>query len=55
MKARAPHPDLAEEAKRVVGLLPKMIHAKHKGKNVVVPYSLPILFDIKDDKNKSKN
>jgi len=55
VKARAPHPDLAEEAKRVVGLLPKMIPAKHKGKNVVVPYSLPILFDIKDDENKSKN
>lgn len=46
IRARAPHPALEEEAKRVVAALPKMIPGKHKGKTVVVPYSLPIIFEI---------
>lgn len=48
VKSRAPHPDLEAEAIRVVMSLPKMIPGKHKGKNVVVPYSLPIIFQINE-------
>ncbi len=47
--ARAPHPELEKEAKRVVASLPKMIPGKQKGKPVTVPYSLPILFVVNGD------
>ncbi|MEM1003417.1 MAG: energy transducer TonB, partial [Bacteroidota bacterium] len=46
--ARAPHPALEVEAKRVVNLLPKFIPGVHKGETVNVPYSLPILFEIRE-------
>lgn len=46
--ARAPHPGLEKEAKRVIGLLPKMQPGKQRGKAVTVPYSLPILFQVQD-------
>ncbi|HNU58338.1 MAG TPA: energy transducer TonB [Aquaticitalea sp.] len=46
--ARAPHPGLEKEAKRVIGLLPKMQPGKQRGKPVTVPYSLPILFQVQD-------
>jgi hypothetical protein len=46
IRARAPHPALEEEAKRVIATLPKMIPGRHKGKTVIVPYSLPIVFQI---------
>ena len=46
VRSRATHPRLEEEAKRVIGLLPKMSPGKHKGKNVIVPYSLPIIFQV---------
>jgi hypothetical protein len=52
IKARAPHPKLEEEAIRVIKSLPKMIPGKQKGKRVVVPYSLPIVFQVV---NKEKN
>jgi hypothetical protein len=56
VKARAPLPELEEEAKRVVQSLPQFIPGKHKGKTVVVPYSLPILFQIEGNvKNQEKN
>ena len=48
VRARAPHPKLAQEAERVVGLLPKMKPGKQRGKAVTVPYSLPILFQVQD-------
>ena len=48
VRSRAPHPKLEDEARRVIGLLPKMIPGKHEGKNVIVPYSLPIVFEVKD-------
>lgn len=57
-RARAAHPELEKEAIRVINLLPKMIPGKQKGKVVVVPYSLPILFQIKGDDtevNQKKN
>lgn len=46
--ARGPHPGLEKEAKRVINLLPKMKPGKQRGKAVIVPYSLPILFQVQD-------
>jgi beta-lactamase regulating signal transducer with metallopeptidase domain len=50
VRSRAPHPALEEEAKRVINLLPKMIPGEQKGKKVNVPYSLPIIFQVADNK-----
>jgi len=44
--ARAPHARLEKEAKRVVGLLPKMIPGKQRGRPVNVTYMLPISFNV---------
>lgn len=49
INARAPHPDLETEAKRVIGELPQFIPGKQKGKTVNVPYSLPIIFQVNSD------
>lgn len=49
VKARAPHPKLEEEAIRVIHLLPQFKPGLQKGKAVTVPYSLPILFQVKSD------
>lgn len=54
IKARAPLPELEQEAIRVIKTLPKFIPGKHKGKTVVVPYSLPIIFQI-DSKSEGNN
>ena len=48
VRARAPHPRLAQEAERVVKALPKMKPGKQRGKAVIVPYSLPIIFQVQD-------
>ena len=48
IRARAPHPRLEKEAIRVVNLLPKMQPGKQRGKAVIVPYSLPIIFQVQD-------
>lgn len=48
IKSRAPHPGLEKEAARVIGLLPKMQPGKQRGKAVIVPYSLPIVFQVQD-------
>jgi protein TonB len=48
VNARGPHPGLEKEAKRVISLLPKMQPGKQRGKAVVVPYSLPIVFQVQD-------
>ena len=42
IRARASHKALAEEAVRVVNLIPKMQPAIQRGKSVRVPYYLPI-------------
>jgi len=47
IKARAPHPALEEEGKRIIRELPKMEPGTHQGKAVTVPYYLPIKFQIK--------
>ncbi len=46
--ARGPHPGLEKEAKRVIGLLPKMKPGKQRGKAVVMPFSIPIVFQVQD-------
>jgi len=48
VRSRAPHPRLEKEAARVINLLPKMKPGKQRGKAVIVPYSLPILFQVQD-------
>jgi len=44
--ARSVHKELADEAKRVAGLLPNMKPGKQNGNVVNVTYSLPILLNI---------
>lgn len=46
IRARAPHPALEKEAIRLIKSLPKFQPGYQKGKPVVVPYSLPILFQV---------
>lgn len=48
IRSRAPHPALEKEAARVIGDLPKMQPGKQRGKAVIVPYSLPIIFKVQD-------
>ncbi len=45
-RARAPHFRLEKEAIRVVKMLPIMKPGTQDGKKVIVPYSLPIVFDV---------
>jgi len=53
IRSRAPHPVLEQEAIRVIKLIPKMDRpGMHKGKPVIVPYSLPIVFNIVDEPKK---
>ncbi|MBP0905669.1 M56 family metallopeptidase [Mariniflexile gromovii] len=54
VRSRAPHPALEAEAIRVIKTLPKMIPGEQKGKKVTVPYSLPIVFQVQDDKSQDK-
>ena len=49
VRARAPHPKLEDEAIRVVNLLPKMKPGIQLGKAVIVPFSLPIIFEVKEE------
>lgn len=44
--ARAPHPKLEKEAKRVIMLLPKMTPGRQRGRPVNVTYMLPISFNV---------
>ncbi|WP_299556615.1 energy transducer TonB [Seonamhaeicola sp.] len=48
IKARAPHPALEKEAKRVINLLPLFIPAKQRGKPTKMVYSLPIVFQAEE-------
>jgi len=49
IKARGPSKELEVEAKRVIGTLPQFVPGRQKGKLVTVPYSLPIVFQIKGE------
>jgi len=46
IRTRGPDKSLEKEAERIIGLLPKMIPGKQRGKAVKVPYSIPIRFAI---------
>ena len=46
VRSRAPHPRLEQEAARVINSLPKMKPGRQRGKAVIVPYSLPIIFQV---------
>ncbi|APG60497.1 M56 family metallopeptidase [Christiangramia salexigens] len=48
VKARAPHPELVKEAKRVISSLPDMIPGEQNGRPVSVMYSLPIAFKVSE-------
>ena len=50
MRSRAPHPALEAEAIRIISMLPKMQPGVHDGKKVIVPYSLPIIFQVQGNK-----
>jgi bla regulator protein BlaR1 len=52
--ARAPHPDLEVEAKRVINSLPEIKPGKFDGKVVNVTYMLPISFNVEGDADASK-
>lgn len=55
VKARSPHPKFTEEAVRVVKMLPKMKPGIQRGKPVVVPFALPIVFNIPSKEGYNKN
>lgn len=53
VRARASHPALQNEAIRVVSLIPKFdAPGMQNGKPVVVPYSLPNLFQVEENNRK---
>lgn len=52
--SRAPHPELEDEAKRVINMLPDFIPGEKDGKKVDVTYGLPIVFQVGSD-SKKKN
>ena len=54
IRSRAPHPRLEEEAIRVISLLPKMEPGLQKGKPVIVPYSLPIIFEVQEEEEEEE-
>lgn len=54
VRARGPHPNLENEAVRVVESLPKMTPGKQKGETVGVLYSLPIIFTVENETKKEK-
>ncbi|MCD2258092.1 energy transducer TonB [Psychroserpens luteolus] len=51
IQTRAAHPRLSEEADRVLNLLPQFNPGVQRGKTVIVPYALPILFEIEGEQN----
>ena len=48
IRARAAHLKLEREAIRVINMLPVMKPGAQDGKKVIVPYSLPIVFQVGD-------
>ena len=46
IRIKAPHPRLEKEAFRVINMLPKMKPGTQNGQPVIVPYSLPIVFQV---------
>lgn len=55
IQARAAHRELEKETKRVLSLLPEMSKPGiHRGKPVIVPYSLPIKFAVTGESKEEK-
>ncbi|RZS99735.1 peptidylprolyl isomerase [Aquimarina brevivitae] len=54
VEARASHPKLEEEAKRVIQSIPPVIPGEHQGQKVKVLYSLPIVFQVEGKKNETR-
>jgi len=54
VRARAPHPRLEQEAVRVINLLPRIKPGIKNGKPVIVPYSIPMIFQVNEKKKKKK-
>jgi bla regulator protein BlaR1 len=52
VKARASHNELEKEAQRVINLLPRFIPGRQKGEPVIVPFALPIVFQVNSDVKK---
>ena len=52
IRSRGSHPKMEEEANRVISLIPKMKPGKQHGIAVAVPYSLPVIFEIPNDRQK---
>ena len=48
IQTRGPHPALEKEAQKVLSKLPKMKPGKQRGKSVVMPFSIPIVFQVND-------
>ena len=48
IRTRAPNKRLEQEAARVVNMLPKMIPGRQRDKPVAVEYSLPIMYEIRE-------
>jgi TonB family protein len=49
IRMRGPDSLLEKEVERIIKRLPKMIPGKHKGKKVVVPFSIPISFKLNNE------
>ena len=47
IQVKAPHPKLAEEAERVLKLLPKFMPGKQRGIPVGVKYTFPMRFNVR--------
>lgn len=48
IKTTTPNPELEKEARRVIGLIPKMLKpATQRGKPVTISQSIPIIFMLK--------
>ncbi|WP_242203624.1 energy transducer TonB [Aestuariivivens insulae] len=48
IRSRGPDRLLEKEAERIIGLLPKMIPGRQRGKAVKVTYAVPIFFKLQD-------
>jgi len=48
IRSRGPDKMLEKEAERIIGLLPKMIPGKQRGRAVKMPYSIPISFVLRN-------
>lgn len=46
IRMRGPDKLLEDEAERIISLLPQMIPGRHKGRPVIIPFSVPITFRL---------